>query len=205
MFKIPKNIDTAFRQFRLFTILVVSASFLLSAFSVFQAFQMVSRVQSKIYVLSSGKALEALAEERNENIPVEAKDHIAAFHRLFFTLSPDDKGIKSRIGKALYLADASARNAYQDLSEKGFYTGIVSGNVSQEITMDSIAFSTGDYPYPFRCYATQHITRTTSTVTRSLITEGVLRNVARSENNPHGFLIEQWKTVDNRDVKVVNR
>ncbi len=205
MFKVPKNIDTAFRQFRTFTMVVISASFLLSAFSVFQAFKMVRQVQGKIYVLSSGKALEALAEERNENIPVEARDHIATFHRLFFTLSPDDKGIKSRIGKALYLADASARQEYQNLSEKGFYTGIVSGNVSQEITVDSIAFSTRDYPYPFRCYATQHITRTTSTVTRSLVTEGVLRNVARSENNPHGFLIEQWKTVDNRDIKVTNR
>lgn len=205
MFKVPKNIDNAFRQFRTFTLAVISGSLLLAAFSVFQAFRMVRQVQGKIYVLSSGKALEALAEERSENIPVEAKDHIVTFHRLFFTLSPDDKGIKSRIGKALYLADASARKEYQNLSEKGFYTGIVSGNVSQEITIDSIAFSTGDYPYPFRCYATQHITRMTSTVIRSLVTEGALRNVARSENNPHGFLIEQWKTIDNRDVKVTNR
>jgi len=60
------------------------------------------------------------------------------------------------------------------------------------------------YPYHFRCYATQSIIRTTSTVTRSLITEGDLRNVSRSDNNPHGFLIERWNTIENKDLKIVN-
>ncbi|MDP3180258.1 MAG: conjugative transposon protein TraK, partial [Bacteroidota bacterium] len=40
---------------------------------------------------------------------------------------------------------------------------------------------------------------------RSLITEGALRNVSRSDNNPHGFLIERWNTIENRDIKTENR
>jgi hypothetical protein len=42
-------------------------------------------------------------------------------------------------------------------------------------------------------------------VTRDLVTEGWLRNISRSDNNPHGFLIERWNTIDNRDLKVENR
>jgi hypothetical protein len=36
------------------------------------------------------------------------------------------------------------------------------------------------------------------TINRVLVTQGYLRDVARSDNNPHGFLIEHWKTMVNR-------
>src|SRR6266542_635348 len=61
------------------------------------------------------------------------------------------------------------------------------------------------YPFYFRCFGTEKIIRPTSTVTRDLITEGYLRNVSRSDNNPHGFLIERWNTIENKDIKIENR
>ncbi|HNP25094.1 MAG TPA: conjugative transposon protein TraK, partial [Panacibacter sp.] len=61
------------------------------------------------------------------------------------------------------------------------------------------------YPFYFTCKAIQKITRATSIVTRNLVTEGYLRNVSRSDNNAHGFLIERWKIIDNSDIKVENR
>lgn len=205
MFTKTKNIDTTFRHIRLFTALVVVGSITLCCFTVWKSYRMVSDIQGKIYILANGKALEAYAEERKDNVPVEARDHIKTFHRFFFTLSPDEQSIREYVGKALYLADASAKKEYDNLTEKGFYTGVISGNISQEISVDSIKVNTAVYPYFFRCHATQHITRTTSTVLRSLITEGFLRNVPRSDNNPHGFLIEKWVTVENKDIKVQNR
>lgn len=162
-------------------------------------------MQQKIYILANGKALEAYASERKDNIPVEARDHVKTFHQLFFTLTPDDKAIRQQIGRALYLADHSAKREYDNLSEKGFYVSIVSGNISQKIEIDSVAVNLDQHPYFFRCYATQNITRTTSTVSRSLITEGYLREISRSDNNPHGFLIERWTTMENRDIKIQNR
>lgn len=205
MFTKTKNIDTAFRHIRFFTLVVVAGCVLLCCFAFYKSYQMVTDVQSKIYILANGKALEAVAEERRENIPVEARDHIKTFHRLFFTLSPDEKAIRDYVGKSLYLADYSAKKEYDNLKEKGFYTSIISGNVSQEIAIDSVQLDINRYPFFFRCYGTQLITRATSTVQRSLVTEGYLRNVNRSDNNPHGFLIERWVTVDNRDIKITNR
>ncbi|ULT38452.1 conjugative transposon protein TraK [Niabella defluvii] len=200
-----KNIDTAFRHIRSFTLVVIIGCVLICCFALYKSFSLVSQMQSKIYILANGKALEAYASERKDNIPVEARDHVTTFHKLFFTLDPDDKAITANITKALYLADGSAKRAYDDLKENGYYAGLISGNVNQTIVVDSVAVDINDYPYKFRCYATQSIIRPTSITTRSLVTDGALRNVSRSDNNPHGFLIERWSTIDNRDLKTVSR
>jgi len=205
MFTKMKSIDIAFKYIRSFTIVVVVGSLLLSLFSIYKTHQLAAVTQNKIYVLVNGKALEALSAERKDNIPVEARDHVKTFHELFFTHDPDDKVIQSNMTKAFYLADASAKRQYEDLKENGYFTSLISGNISQRIVVDSVAINMEKYPYSFRCYATQRIIRTTSEVTRNLITEGYLRNVSRSDNNPHGFLIEKWNTIENRDLKTESR
>lgn len=205
MFKKMKNIDTAFRHVRGFTMLVIVGCVVICCFALYKTYSLVAEMQSKIYILANGKALEAYASERKDNIPVEARDHVKVFHRLFFTLDPDDKAIEATITKALYLADGSAKRIYDDLKENGYYAGLISGNVNQTISVDSVTIDINDYPYRFRCYATQNIVRPTSITTRSLITEGSLRNVSRSDNNPHGFLIERWNIIENSDLKTVSR
>lgn len=205
MFRQMKNIDSAFRYIRRFTALVVAGSVCICCYALYKSHQMVASMQSRIYILSNGKVLEAYGAERKDNIPVEARDHIKNFHQYFFTLDPDDKVIQSNITRALYLADASAKRQYDNLKESGYFTNLISANISQQIKVDSIKINMDMTPYYFKCYATQRITRTTSVVLRSLITEGYLRNVSRSDNNPHGFLIERWLTIENKDIKTTNR
>lgn len=205
MFTKMKNIDTAFKYVRGFSILVIIACAVICCYTVSRSFQTVSRMQDKVYILAAGKAMEAYASDRKDNVPVEARDHIKTFHQFFFTLDPDDKVIKTNVTKALYLADESAKRIYDDLKENGFYSGIISGNISQTIHIDSVKVDTRDYPYRFKCFSRQNIIRTTSILKRSLITEGSLRNVSRSDNNPHGFLIERFNTIENRDLTVENR
>lgn len=205
MFRQMKNIDTAFKYVRGFTLLIILGSTGLCCYSLYKSFQLVTNIQDKIYILANGKALEAYAAERKDNIPVEAKDHVKTFHHFFFTLDPDEKVIQANITKALYLADLSAKRQYDNLKESGYYINIISGNVSQTINVDSVVVDINQSPYYFRCYATQRIIRTTSVVARSLITTGYLRNVSRSDNNPHGFLIERWRTIENKDIKIQNR
>ena len=205
MFRTTKNIDTAFRQVRLFSIGVMAVCLILTLFISYKSYQLATQSQQKIFILANGKALEAYAADRKDNIPVEARDHVKMFHHYFFTMDPDDKVISNNLTKALYLADGSAKQQYDNLKENGFYTNLISGNISQEIQADSIIINTNDYPYYFRYKGLQKIIRPTTIVTRSLITEGYLRNVSRSDNNAHGFLIERWKTLENADLKVENR
>lgn len=205
MFQKPKNIDTAFRQFRLFCIVYTISLTLCSGYLTYKCFVEVELHEQRLYVLANGKAIEAFASDRKENIPVEARDQIATFHHYFFTLDPDDKIIQANITRALYLADNSAEKVYENLKEQGYYSNIVSGNISQKLTVDSIAFDMSSYPYHFHFYGTEQLIRATSIVTRSLVTEGYLRNTERSDNDPHGFLIERWTILANNDISSQNR
>ena len=205
MFKETKNIDTAFRHIKGFSIILVFGCISIAVYALYTSNKTISQSQQKIFILANGKALEAYASERKDNIPVEARDHVKMFHHYFFSLDPDDKVIQSNITKALYMADRSAKQMYDNLKENSYYTNIISGNISQQIEIDSVQIDINQYPYHFRCVAEQKIIRPTSIVTRNLVTEGFLRNVSRSDNNPHGFLIEKWKTLENKDIKTENR
>lgn len=200
MFTQLKNIDTAFQHIKRFSLFLILACVLISGFAVYTSFDMVKSVQGKIYILANGKALEAFSAERKDNVAVEARDHINMFHHWFFTLDPDEKVIQANMGKALNLADETARRNYENLKEQGYYNNIISANISQEITIDSIQLDISEYPYHFRCYATQKLIRSSSAVSRKLVTQGWLRNVGRSDNNTHGFLIQKWETLLNQDV-----
>jgi conjugative transposon TraK protein len=205
MFNKVKNIETAFQHLRLFCIIWMLSCSVLTFYALVKTFSLLSAMDKRVYILSSGKVMEALQGDRKENLPVEARDHIRTFHQYFFTLDPDEKVINANIGGALYLADGSAKRLYDNLKEKGYYADVISGNISQELVIDSVAVDVNSYPYYFRCWARQKIIRPTSLTTRSLLTEGWLRSTGRSDNNPHGFLIERWRILENKDIGVEAR
>lgn len=54
-------------------------------------------------------------------------------------------------------------------------------------------------------YARQLIIREKSITERSLVTKGRLLNSNRSDNNPHGFILEAFQVIENRDLRVTDR
>ena len=205
MFQQFKNIDRAFRQIRTFSFVILFTSTLLIFYSLYTIHRIIKENQERIFILANGKALEAYAADRKDNIPVEARDHIKMFHHYFFTLDPDEKVIRGNITRALYLADGSAQKEYDNLRENGYFLNLVSANISQQIDIDSIEINLNAYPYYFKCRAVEKLIRSSSVVTRSLVTAGWLRNVSRSDNNSHGFLIERWVILENKDLKTILR
>jgi conjugative transposon TraK protein len=183
----------------------MGACFILSLYVLYSSYKIIGRANQKIYVLSNERVLEAVSADRKDNISVEARDHVRSFHHHFFTMDPDEKVIQANITRALYLADRSAKEQYDNLKENSYYANIISGNISQELIIDSIRVNIEMNPYYFLLYGKQKIIRPSSVVLRNLVTEGYLRNVGRSDNNPHGFLIEKWKILQNRDLKIENR
>lgn len=205
MFNHLKNIDSAFKHIRLFSFLVIIANAMTCGYMVYKSYRYATETGQRIYILANGKVLEAFAGERKDNIPVEARDHVKMFHYYFFSLDPDMNVIREHMDKALYLADGSAGRQYNNLKESGYYSDIISGNVSQTIEADSIQVNTDEYPFYFRYYGKQKIIRTSNIVTRSLITEGYLRSTSRSDNDPHGFLIERWHILENKDLSIADK
>src|SRR5258708_2465021 len=104
MFKKMQNIDSAFRHIRSFSVIIIIGCLGLCCYTLFRSYEYALTVQSKIYILANGKAIEAFASDRKDNIPVEARDHVKTFHLFFFSLDPDEKVITTNISRALYLA-----------------------------------------------------------------------------------------------------
>ncbi len=205
-FKSLKNIETSFKQIRLFGIVFVCVCTGIVGYALWNSYNFAEKQREKIYVLDGGKSLMlALSQDLSQNRPVEAREHVKRFHELFFTLSPDKNAIESNIQRSLFLADKSAFNYYKDLSEKGYYNRIISGNINQTVQVDSVICNFDRYPYQVATYARQMIIRESSVTERSLVTRCRLLNSVRSDNNPHGFSIEAFEITENKDIQVLKR
>ena len=205
-FKSLKNIETSFKQIRIIAFVFVVLCAGITGYSVYSSYTFAEAQRQKIYVLDDGKSLMlALSQDLSQNRPVEAHEHIKRFHELFFTLAPDKQAIESNINRALFLVDKSAFRYYQDMSEKGYYNRVVSGNINQVIQVDSIAFNFDTYPYKAVTYAKQRIIRASNVTERSMVTRCDLINSVRSDNNPHGFTMERFEIIENRDLRTLDR
>lgn len=190
-FKSLKNIETSFRQIRLYSIIFLVLCSVIVVWSVYSSYDFAEKQREKIYVLDGGKSLMlALSQDLSQNRPAEAREHVRRFHELFFTLSPDKSAIEHNVKRALLLADKSAYNYYSDFAEKGYYNRIIAGNINQVLKVDSVVCNFDSYPYQARTYAKQMIIRASNVTERSLVTTCRLLNSSRSDDNPNGFTIE---------------
>ncbi|TCD28750.1 conjugative transposon protein TraK [Pedobacter psychrodurus] len=200
---IIKNIES---KIRLATF--ISMGSLLLAFSVsvvvsVYAYKQVLSARKSIYILDNNVPILAKQTDVQLNRPAEYKAHIDLFHSIFFSLTPDDRFIEYQMKRAMYLIDESGARQYNDLKEKGYFSSVLSSSSVLTLQTDSIVL---DLPHLyFRYYGRQKIDRRSVTVSRSLITEGYLKDIPRSENNPHGVLITGWKTIENKDIENVQK
>lgn len=205
-FKSLKNIETSFRQIRLFGIVFVAMCAVVVSVALVCVFNFAERQREKIYVLDNGKSLMlALSQDMEQNRPAEAREHVRRFHELFFTLSPDKSAIEHNINRALILSDKSAYNYYTDFSEKGYYNRIIAGNINQVLQVDSVLCDFNNYPYVAKTFARQMIIRESNVTQRTLVTQCRLSNASRSDDNPNGFIIEGFTILENKDISTVKR
>lgn len=205
-FKTLRNIENSFKQIRLYALVFALLCIGVTGFAIWKSFSFAQEQRKKIYVLDQGKSLMlALSQDASINRPVEAREHVRRFHELFFTLAPDKAAIESNMKRAFDLADKTAFDYYRDLSEKGYYNRIISGNVQQRIEVDSVVCNFNTYPYAVTTYAKQFIIRSSNLTKRSLITSCTLLNSVRSDSNPQGFQILKFAVVQNKDEEVIER
>ncbi len=179
-------------------LLTVVGCSLICGFTVWKAFSLVENERHQIYILDGD--IPFLAERANleANFEMEAKAHIQLFHHYFFNLPPDNDFIKWTLGRAMYMADGTALKQKQAMDENGFYSDIISSSAVCTIMCDSINLDPSERKFTY--YGTQRIKRRTRTVNRSMITTGLIENVPRTSNNPHGLMITNWKTIENKDL-----
>lgn len=194
-----KNLENKIKLVLILASLFLLGCVIISLGSLWTAKMMVDDAHKKVYVLDSTVPILVTRSTMDETLDVEAKSHVEMFHQYFFTLAPDDKYIKYTMEKAMYLVDESGVAQYNTLKEKGFYNNIMGTSSVFSIYCDSIKFNKDNMEFTY--YGRQRIERRTSILMREIVTAGQLRRVPRTENNPHGLLIVNWRTLLNKDIE----
>lgn len=161
------------------------------------AYKQLNKERDKIYILQNNIPTTAIHSFANNRM-AEYKGLVDVYHTLFFTLPPDDPQINYQMKKASYLVDNSGVREYNNLKEKGFFSNILSNSAFINIQVDSINIDPTTKDFTF--YGTEIISRLSSTLTRNLITKGTIKDIVRSDNNPFGAIITNWRTVANKDI-----
>ena len=103
----------------------------------------------------------------------------------------------------MYLVDESGLAQYNTLKEKGFYSNIMGSSAVFSIFCDSIQLDMDRMEFTY--YGRQRIERRSNILMRELVTMGTLKRVPRTDNNPHGLLITNWRTMLNKDIEQKNK
>lgn len=195
---IIKNIEQKIKLTLFTSILSVVSGLVLAIVGILYGSNVASKASNQIYVIKDGVPALAEKTDRSSSFEIEAKSTIKTFHRLFFTLPPDDKYIEKTINEALYLIDESGMKQRNALLDKGFYSDILSHSANFSIVCDSIVLD--KEAMTFRYYGKQRIEKKYSLTIRELITTGGLRPITRTENNPFGYIIIDYRTISNKDI-----
>lgn len=193
-----KNLENKIKLVGIICSLFLFGCIVISISSIWTARTMVQDSHQKVYVLDGNVPILVQRSSMDETLDVEAKSHIERFHHLFFTLAPDDKYIKYTMEKAMYLVDETGLAQFNALKEKGFYSNIMGTSAVFSIYCDSVKFNKDKMEFTY--YGRQRIERRTSILTRELVTAGQVKRVPRTDNNPHGLLIVNWRTLLNKDI-----
>lgn len=122
----------------------------------------------------------------------EIINHIKMFHSYFWEI--DQFNYERRIDNALYLAGESGRRLFQTLEAGGHFANLRTENLVQKLEVDSIKVNDKVTPYQAEFYGKLRVLRTDQKLesVNTLKATFVLYNVARTDRNPHGLLIENY-------------
>ena len=194
------TIETSFRKLKFITVASIASGVIIALGAVYISGQQMLSNNDNIYVIDRGSAVMAARNGQDAYRDLEVKDHIERFHELMFNLSPNSESIKRNLDRALVMSDKSAYDYWSDLSERGFYSRIVSANISQEIVIDSVNVDMSSYPYQAKTYAKVFMLRESNITAYDFESSCRLVDVERSPSNPHGLMIEKFRVSKNENM-----
>jgi conjugative transposon TraK protein len=199
--KIIQNVDTSLKTMRLVMFVVLVVSFSFAGYIYIYSMNEIDINRNKVYLLNQGNALE-LVRSRNgkDNIVAEIKSHVSMFHEFFYNLDPDPVDIKTRINKALVLIDESGVMIQAKRNEALYYHNLVNGSISSRVYVDSINVVLDGDKYQCTIFARQKLIRSTKVTEKNIYSQCAIRTVSRTDSNPHGFIIEQYKITNNSPI-----
>ena len=148
--------------------------------------------QGEVYVLENGSILEARRTDARRYRSQEVQDHVRMFHEFLFNLSPQAEAVEETLERAYRLSDRSVYDYATSLQNEGYYSTLISENISQFIQVDSVHVG-WDYPYQVRTYGRVYVMKHSTMAKYSIATSCQVVDTPRSRVNPHGLMVENFK------------
>ena len=82
---------------------------------------------------------------------------------------------------------------------------MVNASIMKPVEVDRVQCDFDQSYYKVNPYARPLIVRESRLTVRSLVTSCRLLNATRSDNNPHGFIIEAFTITENKDLQTIKR
>jgi len=203
--RFQKSVEASFRRTKLLTGMTIALCSIVAVVSVLASYSFAREQKAQIYVLDKGQSFLALQSDGMVTKDLEIIDHVTRFHELFFNMAPNANAIIQNVNRALVLSDRSVYDYYSDLSEQGFYARLVQANITQQMVVDSVKVDISTYPYTARCYAHQYMIRESNITTYDFESTCQLMETQRSQDNPHGLMIEKFVVVRNESMGTKKR
>lgn len=195
------SIEASFKKTKIITIAAVIMAGVVSLGAVFISATYVASHSDNIYVLDRGTAYSAtVAAAESINRSYEVEDHVTRFHEFMFNLPPSSEAIRTNVEAATLMCDQSAYDYYMDLQEKGYYSRLISNNMTQYLSIDSVKVNMGVYPYTETTYGRLFILRESNVTQYRFESIGQVVDVGRSKKNPHGLMLEKFTVTHNDNM-----
>lgn len=197
------QIDSAFKKTRLIAIIALVGAFIFCVIVMIVAMNMVTKGKGKIYITNGyGNSLTAYQIGANENRTAEVKAQVRDFHTLLYDITPNPDVVKRKLDQVLLLGDASVK-AFLDKRGDTYYKKLISMDVELKYQADSIKVNIHEYPYKAVQYGKEIVQTKAGLLIKNLVTSLELRDVARTDVNPHGLLIGNFEILKNERLKFV--
>lgn len=198
------NINEDYKSNKIISIITVVGAFLFSGYIYFSQSEKLDRERSSVFVLQNGKSIYiANRENMSENRPAEIKHHVTILMNLLFSISPDNASVNENNKQALYLGDQSVKKFIDQLTEKKYYDQLIAASASQSLKLDtnSIQLDLSTYPIKIVVKGTEQIVRLSNITIKEITCSMDVINVNRSDNNPHGLLVENFSVISNNTIE----
>ena len=197
------NIDNAFKKTRLIAFSAMAFAFVFSLSVMLVAMQMVTKGKGIIYV-TNGFGETALAKqiEANQNKAAEVKSQVRNFHAVLYNITPNPKIIKKNIESTLLMGDGSVK-VLLDKRGDSYYKKLIASEIEVKYEHDSIQVNVNVYPYKAVQFGKEVIQSNVGFVVKNLITSCELKDVSRTDINPHGLLISNFNVIKNERQEFV--
>jgi hypothetical protein len=122
-------------------------------------------------------------------------------------MSPDKGSIEQGLAAAKVLGDNTVAKFIRDQQERKYYDQLIASAVSSKHLKENTELVIDYSVYPYKVTATvyQQLVRTSNVKVQALIFVCTLRNTARSDQNPHGLLVENLMLKDIQNISDDNR